>query len=44
MYVIFKVKSPKKLSRVQKDLLNKLNDTELDDNEIKIFKDFVQKN
>ena len=44
MYVIFKVKNPKKLSKVQKDLLNKLNDTELDDTEIKNFKDFVSKN
>ena len=44
MYVIFKVKSPKKLSRTQKDLLNKLNETDLDDTEIKNFKDFVSKN
>ena len=44
MYVIFKVKNPKKLSRTQKDLLNKLNETDLDDTEIKNFKDFVGKN
>ena len=44
MYVILKVKNPKKLSKTQKDLLSKLNDTELDDNEIKVFNDYVSKN
>lgn len=44
MYVILKVKNPKKLSKLQKDLLSKLNDTELDDSEIKSFNDYVSKN
>jgi len=44
MYVILKVKNPKKLSKIQKDLLSKLNDTELDDTEIKNFNDYVSKN
>jgi len=44
MYIILKVKNPKKLSKVQKELLTKLNNTELDDTEIKMFNDFVNKN
>ena len=44
MYVILKVKNPKKLSRTQKDLLSKLASTDLDDNEIKNFNDYVNKN
>ena len=44
MYVILKVKNPKKLSKIQKELLSKLDDTELDDNEIKNFNDYVSKN
>ena len=44
MYIILKVKNPKKLSKLQKDLLSKLNATDLDDNEIKSFNDYVRKN
>lgn len=44
MYIILKVKSPKKLSRVQKELFSKLEDTDLDDSEIKAFNDYVRKN
>ena len=44
MYVILKVKNPKKLSKTQKELLSKLHDTELDDTEIKNFNEYVRKN
>lgn len=44
MYVILKVKNPKKLSKEQKNLLSKLNDTDLEDTEIKNFNEFVNKN
>ncbi len=44
MYIILKVKTPKKLSRTQKDLLEKLDDTDLEDDEIKSFNNYVRKN
>jgi len=44
MYVILKVKTPKKLSRIQKELFEKLDDTDLKDAEIENFEKFVEKN
>lgn len=44
MYVIFKVDTPKKLSREQKNLIEKLADTDLDTKEIHEFNKFVTKN
>ena len=44
MYVIFKVYTPNKLSREQKLLIDKLNDTELKTEEIKRFEKFTSKN
>lgn len=44
MYVIFKVYTPKKLSREQKSLIEKLNKTDLDTEEIIDFEKFVKKN
>ena len=44
MYVIFKVYAPKKLSREQKDLLDKLNKTDLDSDEISRFNRFTKEN
>lgn len=44
MYIILKVKNPKKLSRMQKELLSKLEDTDLEDSEIKTFNEYVRKN
>ena len=44
MYVVFKVYSPKKLSREQKTLIEKLSKTDLDTSEIKDFDKFVKKN
>lgn len=44
MYVIFKVYTPKKLSREQKSLIEKLNKTDLDTEEIIDFEKFVEKN
>ncbi len=44
MYIILKVKNPKKLSRLQKELLSKLDDTDLEDSEIKSFDDFTRRN
>ncbi len=44
MYIILKVKTPKKISRTQKELLQKLNETDLEDDEIKIFNNYVHKN
>lgn len=43
MYIIIKVKSPKKLSKIQKELLEELNDTDLEDSEIKSFNEYVKK-
>ena len=44
MFVIFKVYTPKKLSREQKSLIEKLNKTDLDTEEIIDFEKFVKKN
>ncbi len=44
MYVIFKVYTPKKLSREQKNLIEKLSTTSLETDEIKEFDKFVRKN
>jgi len=44
MYVIFKVYTPKHLSREQKILIDKLNDTDLDTEEIKKFNKFTKEN
>lgn len=44
MYVTMKVITPKKLSREQKQLIEKLSNTDLSDNEIKSFDKFVSKN
>ena len=44
MFVIFKVYTPKKLSREQKSLIEKLNNTDLDTEEIIDFEKFVKKN
>lgn len=44
MYVIFKVYTPKHLSREQKALIEKLNNTDLDTDEIKRFKKFTKGN
>ena len=44
MYVIFKVITPKKLSRSEKELIEKLNKTLEDDSIIKKFNKFTEKN
>ena len=44
MYVVFKVYTPKKLSREQKSLIEKLNKTDLDTDEIIEFEKFTRKN
>lgn len=44
MYVLFKVYTPKKLSREQKSLIDKLSKTDLDTQEIKNFERFVENN
>lgn len=44
MYVVFKVYTPKKLTREQKDLINRLSDTELSTREIANFNKFVSNN
>lgn len=44
MYVIFKMYTPKKLTREQKDLITKLSYTDLDTSEIKEFNKFVDSN
>ena len=44
MYIIFKVYTPKKLSREQKQLIEKLADTDLDTEEIKKFNKFTKEN
>lgn len=44
MYVVFKVYTPKKLSREQKTLIDKLSNTNLETPEIKDFDKFVKKN
>lgn len=44
MYVIFKVYTPKKLTREQKDLIQELSETNLDTDEIKNFNKFTKSN
>ena len=44
MYVVFKVYTPKKLSREQKNLIEKLNNTDLETDEIIKFNKFTKKN
>ena len=45
MYIVLKIVTPKKLSREQKKLLEELNKTNLDDdNDIKLFKKYIEKN
>ncbi len=44
MYLIFKVITPKKLSKEQKKLFDELNKTSFDDKEIKEFNKFTEKN
>ena len=44
MYVILKVKTPKKLSKDQKKILEALSNTDLSDSEIKAFDKFVSNN
>ena len=44
MYIIFKVYTPKKLSREQKQLIEKLANTDLDTDEIKKFNKFTKEN
>ena len=44
MFVVFKVQTPKKLSRTEKELFEKLNKTLEDDAVIKKFNKFVKKN
>lgn len=44
MYIVFKVYTPKKLSREQKQLIEKLANTELETDEIKKFNKFTKEN
>ena len=44
MYIIFKVYMPKRLSREQRSLIEKLSETDLDTSEINEFNKFVKKN
>ena len=44
MYVVFKIYTPKKLSREQKSLIEKLAKTDLETSEIKEFNKFTKKN
>ena len=44
MYIIYKVYTPNKLTREQKNLINKLNETNLDTKEILAFEDFIESN
>ena len=44
MYIVFKVYTPKKLSREQKKLIEKLNETDLGTSEINDFNKFVKNN
>ena len=44
MYLIFKVYMPKRLTREQKSLIDKLSDTSLETEEIKEFSKFTEKN
>ena len=42
MYIVFKVISPKRLTREQKDLVERLNETNLTDSTIEKFNKFVR--
>lgn len=44
MYIIFKVYTPKKLSKEQKNIIEKLSETSLETEELKEFNKFVSKN
>lgn len=44
MYIVYKVVTPKKLSREQKDLVERLRDTDMSTKEIKDFEKFVKNN
>ena len=44
MYIVFKVYTPKRLSREQKQLIDKLSQTDLDTDEIKKFNKFTREN
>jgi len=44
MYVVFKVYTPKRLSREQKSLIERLNDTDMDTDEIVKFNKFTREN
>jgi len=44
MYIVFKVYTPNKLTREQKDLIDKLSNTELETEEIKRFNKFTKEN
>ena len=41
LYIVIKVITPKKLNREQKDLIERLNKTDLEDKEIAKFRKFV---
>ena len=43
MYVILNIKTPQRLSREQKKLLEALSETDLSDSDIKNFEKFVKK-
>ena len=42
LYIVIKVITPKKLNRVQRDLIEKLNNTDLDDKEISKYNKFIK--
>ena len=44
MYLIFKVYTPNRLTREQKDLIERLSNTELETEEIKRFDKFTKEN
>ena len=44
MYVVFKVYTPKRLSREQKQLIQKLSETNMETDEIKRFNKFTRDN
>ena len=44
MYLVFKVYTPNKLTREQKDLIERLSNTELETDEIKNFNKFTKEN
>ena len=44
MYIVLKVVTPKKISKEQKKIIEMLKNTDLSDNEIKKFDQFVKNN